>query len=41
MDQEMQEDTTSAVKVAVEALKLLIEQDRANPKVEVKIDKHA
>lgn len=41
LDQEMQEDTTSAVKVAVEALKLLIEQDRANPKVEVKIEKHA
>lgn len=41
LDQEMQEDTTSAVKVAVEALKILIEQDRANPKMEMKIDKHA
>ncbi len=41
LDQEMDENTTSAVRVAVEALKLLIQQDRANPKMEVKVEKHA
>ena len=41
LDQDMDENTGSAVRVAVEALKILIEQDRANPKSEVKIDKHA
>ena len=29
LDQTMSEDTTASVKVAVEALKLLIQQDRA------------
>lgn len=33
LDQEMDENTTSAVQVAVEALKILIRQDRANAKV--------
>ena len=41
LDQEMDENTTSAVQVAVEALKILIRQDRANPKIEIKVDKHA
>ena len=41
LDQEMDENTGSAVRVAVEALKLLIEQDRANPKIEVNVEKHA
>ena len=41
LDQEMDENTTSAVCVAVEALKILIEQDRANPKIEIKAEKHA
>ena len=41
LDQEMDENTTSAVWVAVEALKILIRQDRANPKIEIKVDKHA
>lgn len=41
LDQEMDENTGSAVRVAVEALKILIQQDRANPKMEVKIEKHA
>lgn len=41
LDQDMDENTTSAVRVAVEALKILIEQDRANPKKEIKTDKYA
>ncbi len=41
LDQDMDENTTSAVQVAVEALKILIEQDRANPKIEIKVEKHA
>ena len=41
LDQDMDENTTSAVRVAVEALKILIEQDRANPKIEIKVEKHA
>ena len=32
LDQDMNEDTTSAVTVGVEALKLLIQQDRASGK---------
>jgi len=32
LDQKMSEDTGSAVRVAVEALKLLIAEDRKNPK---------
>ena len=41
LDQEMGEDTTSAVRVAVEALKILIEQDRENPKAKIRTEKHA
>ena len=41
LDQDMDENTGSAVQVAVEALKILIRQDRANPKIEIKVDKHA